>query len=73
LGVRLNSALAELPEILRAVVVLHDIEGLHYDEIAQIIGRPLGTVKSRLFNARAALRKKLAPYVDGSLSAPGEG
>ena len=43
-----------------AVKNLFDIEGLPYEEIASIVGVPLGTVKSRLFNARAALREKLA-------------
>ena len=57
----LQRAIAELPERLRTVVVLHDVNGLPYEEIAGIIGCPLGTVKSRLFHARAALRKALAP------------
>ena len=65
LGFQLDTALRELPEKLRTVVLLYDIEGLPYDEIAAIAGCPLGTVKSRLFNARAALREKLAPYLTG--------
>ena len=65
LGKRLDMALRELPEKLRTVVLLYDIEGLPYDEIANIVGCPLGTVKSRLFNARSALRQKLAPYLIG--------
>ncbi|HZO91849.1 MAG TPA: sigma-70 family RNA polymerase sigma factor, partial [Chthonomonadaceae bacterium] len=65
LGARLDQALKQLPEKLRTVVLLYDIEGLPYDEIAAIVGCPLGTVKSRLFNARAALREKLAPYLQG--------
>ncbi len=65
LGVRLDAALRQLPEKLRTVVLLHDIEGLPYEEIASIVGCPLGTVKSRLFNARAALRDKLSPYLGG--------
>src|SRR5579872_2560149 len=67
LGAQLDRALKALPEKLRTVVLLHDIEGLAYEEIAQIVECPLGTVKSRLFNARAALREKLTPYLDGSL------
>lgn len=63
LGAQLDRALRELPDKLRAVVLLYDIEGLPYDEIAAIAGCPLGTVKSRLFNARAALREKLGPYL----------
>src|SRR5579871_2208027 len=65
LGTRLDLALRELPEKLRTVVLLYDIEGLTYEEIAAIAGCPLGTVKSRLFNARYALREKLAPYLAG--------
>jgi RNA polymerase sigma-70 factor (ECF subfamily) len=65
LGKRLDEALRALPEKLRTVVLLYDIEGLSYDEITGIVGCPLGTVKSRLFNARSALRAKLAPYLSG--------
>jgi RNA polymerase sigma-70 factor (ECF subfamily) len=67
LGVRLDEALRQLPQKLRTVVLLHDIEGLPYEEIASIVNCPLGTVKSRLFNARTALRDKLAPYLAGRL------
>ncbi len=63
LGQQVESALRELPEKLRTVVLLYDLEGLAYDEISSIVGCPLGTVKSRLFNARAALREKLSPYL----------
>lgn len=63
LGVQLQRALEQLPEKLRAVIVLHDIEDLPYEEIAQIVGCPLGTVKSRLFNARLQLRQKLSTYL----------
>ncbi len=66
LGLKLNAALAELPEKLRTVVLLYDVEGLPYEEIAAIVGCPLGTVKSRIFNARSSLRTKLGPYLTGS-------
>lgn len=65
LGRCLETALQELPEKLRTVTLLYDIEGLSYEEIASITDCPLGTVKSRLFNARASLREKLAPYLKG--------
>jgi len=65
LGAQLDLALRDLPEKLRAVVLLYDVEGLAYDEIASIAQCPLGTVKSRLFNARAALRERLGPYLAG--------
>jgi RNA polymerase sigma-70 factor (ECF subfamily) len=67
LGQQLDLAIRELPEKLRTVVLLYDLEGLPYDEIGNIVGCPLGTVKSRLFNARATLRQRLAPYLqDGN-------
>jgi RNA polymerase sigma-70 factor (ECF subfamily) len=53
------SALAELPDKLRPMVILYDLQGLSYSEIAQLLGCPLGTVKSRLFHARCQLRDKL--------------
>jgi RNA polymerase sigma-70 factor (ECF subfamily) len=67
----LNRALMELPDKLRTVVILFDIEGVPYEDIARILNCPLGTVKSRLFSARMALRKRLQPYVNGSLEGPG--
>jgi len=67
LGTQLDSALSSLPEKLRTVVLLYDIEGLSYEEITAIVGCPLGTVKSRLFNARSALREKLSPYLIGTV------
>jgi RNA polymerase sigma-70 factor (ECF subfamily) len=60
---KIEDALLSLPEKLRAVALLYDVEGLAYEEIATIVGCPLGTVKSRLFNARARLREKLTPYL----------
>jgi RNA polymerase sigma-70 factor (ECF subfamily) len=57
-------ALAKLPEKMRTVVILHDIEGLQYEEIAEVVSCPLGTVKSRLFNARTALRQHLSAYME---------
>jgi RNA polymerase sigma-70 factor (ECF subfamily) len=48
---------------LRMVLILHDIEGMHYEEIAQVVSCPLGTVKSRLFHARQQLRQRLSAYI----------
>ncbi len=58
---RVQDALLGLSEDLRMVVVLADIEGYAYEEIASMIGVPIGTVKSRLHRARRALRDRLAP------------
>jgi RNA polymerase sigma-70 factor, ECF subfamily len=55
----LDRALAALPEHYRLVVVLADIEGLKYGEIAEILDVPLGTVRSRLARARCALQRTL--------------
>ncbi len=57
---RVQRCLQALPEALRAPVVLYDIEGLSYGEIAQILQIAEGTVKSRIHRARHALRKDLA-------------
>jgi RNA polymerase sigma-70 factor (ECF subfamily) len=59
-----REAVAELPEKLRAVMVLYELQGESYEDIAEILGCPLGTVKSRLFNARAQLRDRLAQLAD---------
>ncbi|MCS6950288.1 MAG: sigma-70 family RNA polymerase sigma factor [Armatimonadota bacterium] len=61
----LGRAIERLPVAMREVLVLHDIESLSYEEIAQALDIPLGTVKSRLFHARARLREALASYVQG--------
>ena len=61
---QIQQALSQLPEKLRATLLLHDIEGMPYEEIAQVVGCPLGTVKSRLFNARMHLRQQLSGYVN---------
>ncbi len=54
------TALASLPPDFRAAVVLCDIEGLSYEEIAEILGAKLGTVRSRIHRGRALLRTALA-------------
>ena len=59
LGARFRVALAALPDEQRAVLALFEWEGLDYDEIATIEGVPVGTVRSRLSRARAALREAM--------------
>lgn len=56
---RLQSALEALPAGYRAVLVLHDVEGLQHDEIAQILGCRVGTSKSQLHKARARMRQSM--------------
>ncbi|MCE9558899.1 MAG: hypothetical protein K8R88_08100 [Armatimonadetes bacterium] len=51
---------------LRTVLLLHDQEEMSYEEIASTVNVPIGTVKSRLFLARAFLQKYLAEYMKGS-------
>ena len=58
---RVEAALREVPEAFRTVVILREIEGFTYEEIADILQVNLGTVKSRLTRGRAALRLLLAP------------
>jgi len=59
LGERVVAALRTLPEAFREVVVLREIEGFGYEEIAEMLGVNLGTVKSRLTRGRASLREAL--------------
>ncbi len=57
-----RQALMDLPEVFRASLILADLEGFSYQEIADILGIPRGTVMSRLFRGRRAMRKALARY-----------
>ena len=59
IGARLKAAIQRLPFDQRTALVLREIEGLHYDEIAFSLGLPIGTVKSRLTRARQTLRAEL--------------
>jgi RNA polymerase sigma-70 factor (ECF subfamily) len=56
-------ALGRLDAEYRAVLVMRDIEGFDYQQMADVLGLPLGTLKSRLFRARLALRDELRPYL----------
>jgi RNA polymerase sigma-70 factor, ECF subfamily len=59
------TALGRLDAEYRAVLVMRDIEGFDYQQMADVLGLPLGTLKSRLFRARLALRDELRPYLKG--------
>lgn len=61
-----NTAMAALPEDLRTAIALREIEGLSYEEIAQVMDCPIGTVRSRIFRARDAIAAKLRPLIDAS-------
>lgn len=62
MGDEVTLAINALPVNFRIVILLCDIEGFTYEEIAKIIDIPIGTVRSRLFRARNLLKKKLATY-----------
>lgn len=59
-----NAAVERLSEDLRQAVVLREIEGLSYEEIAEIMNCPIGTVRSRIFRAREAIAQRLRPLLD---------
>ena len=58
-----NSTIDKLPEELRTAITLREIEGLSYEEIAQIMDCPIGTVRSRIFRAREAVAEQLRPQL----------
>ena len=67
-----NDALAELPDDLRAAVTLREFDGLSYEEIAEVMECPVGTVRSRIFRAREAIDVRVKAQLEGrSVEAPG--
>jgi RNA polymerase sigma-70 factor (ECF subfamily) len=70
IAARVEAAIREVPEPFRTVVVLRDIEGFGYEEIAEILNANLGTVKSRLMRGRAHLKNLLAPYMKAASAKP---
>jgi RNA polymerase sigma-70 factor (ECF subfamily) len=62
-----NGAIAALPEELRTAIVLRELEGLSYEEIAATMDCPVGTVRSRIFRAREAIDARLRQVFDGGL------
>lgn len=63
----IQKALDELPEYHRAVILLREVEGLSYEEMAQVLKVPKGTIMSRLFHARKKMQEALSEYMDGDL------
>jgi RNA polymerase sigma-70 factor (ECF subfamily) len=62
-----NAAMDALPEDLRTAIVLRELEGLSYEEIAASMGCPVGTVRSRIFRAREAIDRRLREVFEGGL------
>jgi RNA polymerase sigma-70 factor (ECF subfamily) len=62
-----NSAIESLPQDLRTAIVLRELEGMSYEEIATAMDCPVGTVRSRIFRAREAIDKRLREVFEGGL------
>ena len=58
------AAIDDLPQDLKTAITLRELEGLSYEEIAQAMDCPIGTVRSRIFRAREAINKRLEPLLD---------
>jgi len=58
------AAIEDLPQDLRTAITLREMEGMSYEEIAQAMSCPIGTVRSRIFRAREAINKRLEPLID---------
>ena len=58
-----NAAMDRLPEELRTAITLREVEGMSYDEIAEFMNSPIGTVRSRIFRAREAIAEELRPLL----------
>ncbi|OAI52541.1 RNA polymerase sigma factor RpoE [Betaproteobacteria bacterium SCGC AG-212-J23] len=59
-----NSTIEQLPEELRRAIQMREIEGMSYEDIAQAMDCPIGTVRSRIFRAREAIAERLRPLLD---------
>ncbi|HEX7478199.1 MAG TPA: sigma-70 family RNA polymerase sigma factor [Polyangiales bacterium] len=64
---KIRAALDTLPEYHRAVILLREVEGMSYEEMAQALEVPKGTIMSRLFHARRKMQEQLKPYLEGDL------
>ena len=60
----INRAIEELPTELRRAILLREVKGLSYEEIAQVMGSPVGTVRSRIFRAREAVAQSIKPLLE---------
>jgi RNA polymerase sigma-70 factor (ECF subfamily) len=66
-GEAVNRAIEGLAEDLRTAIVLRELEGLSYEEIAETMNCPIGTVRSRIFRAREAIAEELRPVLDSAV------
>jgi RNA polymerase sigma-70 factor (ECF subfamily) len=64
IGLAVNAALEALPDDLKQALTLREIDGLSYEEIAEVMNCPLGTVRSRIFRAREAVSSKVKPMLE---------
>ena len=64
IAIAVNAAIEALSEDLRQAITLREIEGLSYEEIAEVMNCPIGTVRSRIFRAREAIATRLRPLLD---------
>lgn len=63
LSAEIDSAIADLPDDLRSAVTLREFDGLSYEQIAEIMDCPVGTVRSRIFRARESIDKRIEPLL----------
>jgi RNA polymerase sigma-70 factor (ECF subfamily) len=61
-----NETMEALPDELRTAIVLREIDGLSYEEIATVMNCPIGTVRSRIFRARETIAERLRPLLETS-------
>jgi len=66
IAVTVNNAIDHLPNELKEAISMRELDGLSYEEISEIMGCPIGTVRSRIFRAREAISEKLKPLIETS-------
>jgi RNA polymerase sigma-70 factor (ECF subfamily) len=60
-------SLSNLPEDIRTAVSLREFEGLSYEEISEVLGCPIGTVRSRIFRGREIIQEKISPLLNSNI------
>lgn len=63
---QVHETIERLPVELKTAIILRELEGLTYEEIAEVMGCPIGTVRSRIFRAREAINNSIAPLLDST-------